>query len=163
MRNYDKYRNTKFIQKSDVERGALVTIDKVTEENVAPDSQAEEIKYVINFKEAYKPWAPGVETLETISHIAGTGNVDEWSGTKLVLFVDQNVSFQGRITGGIRCRAPKSQPETQPANEPHPDITEDTNTIEKSEMYKDVKAHQESKYCPHCGHPHQDCICNPPF
>ena len=140
MRTYDKYRNTKFIQKSDVEKGALVTIDKVTEENVAPDSQDEEIKYVINFKEDYKPWAPGVETLEFISHIAGSGNVDDWPGTKLVIFVDPSISYKGKITGGIRCRAPKNQSETQeqPENEPHQDIQ---NPIQKS------------KFCGDCGKP----------
>ena len=130
MRNYDKYRNTKFIQKSDVERGALVTIDKVTEENVAPDSQAEEIKYVIHFKEDYKPWAPGIETLDTIHGIAGTGNVDDWPGTKLVLFIDSEVKYAGKRVGGIRCRAPKGQPETQQKDdilEPDPEITGKTN------------------------------------
>ena len=115
MRSYDKYKNTKFIQQSEIENSPhgsiLVTINNVTEENVAPESQPERIKYVIHFKENYKPWAPGVETLEVIKQIAGTGNVDDWSGTKFVLFVDPNVSFQGKITGGIRCRAPKNQPE----------------------------------------------------
>ena len=114
MRSWDKYKNTTFIQKSDVERGALVTIDKVTEENVAPDSQPEETKYVIHFKEDYKPWSPGIQCLEIISQIAGTGNVDDWPGTKLVLFVDKNVAFKGKVVGGIRCRAPKNQPQAEP-------------------------------------------------
>ena len=111
MRSYDKYRNTKFIQKTDVEKGALVTIKEITEENVAPEYQSEEIKYVIYFEEDYKPWAPGIETLEIISQIAGTGNVDDWVGTKLVLFVDPDVKFGRKKVGGIRCRAPKNQPE----------------------------------------------------
>ena len=131
MRNYDKYRNTKFIQKSEVERGALVTIDKVTEENVAPEYQAEEIKYVIHFKEDYKSWAPGIETLETIREIAGTGNVDDWSGTRLVLFVDPNVKFGAKRVGGIRCRAPKSQPETQQDKPESNDIPEPDPSIQE--------------------------------
>ncbi|MCJ7482623.1 MAG: hypothetical protein MUO31_06630 [Thermodesulfovibrionales bacterium] len=114
MRSWDKYKNTTFIQKSDVERGALVTIDRVTEENVAPDSQPEEIKYVIHFKEDYKPWSPGITTLDIIGQIAGIGDVDKWPGTKLVLYLDQNVAYKGKITGGIRCRAPKGQPEAEP-------------------------------------------------
>lgn len=126
MRNYDKYRNTKFIQKSDVERGVLVTIKEVNEENVAPEYQAEEIKYVIHFEEDYKSWAPGIETLETISHIAGTGNVDDWSGTKLVLFVDPDIKFGRKKVGGIRCRAPKNQAEPEVKDdipESDPEIT----------------------------------------
>ena len=113
MRSYDKYRNSKYIQQSDVEnspnKALLVTIKEVTEENMASDSQPERMKFVIHFEENYKPWAPGVETLEVIKQIVGTGNVDDWPGTKLVMVIDPNVSYQGKITGGIRCRAPKSQ------------------------------------------------------
>lgn len=152
MRTYDKYRNTKFIQKSDVERGILITIDKVTEENVAPDSQAEEIKYVINFKENYKPWAPGIETLDNIKCIAGTGNVDDWPGTKLVLFVDPDVKFGRKKVGGIRCRAPKNQSGTQ---QPTQEQTE-------NEPHQDIQNHvQESKFCGDCGKPKDECSCIP--
>ena len=135
MRSYDKYKNTKFIQQSEIEnsphRSILVTIANVTEENVAPESQPERIKYVIHFKENYKPWAPGVETLGAISHIAKIGNVDKWSGTKLVLFVDPNVSFQGKITGGIRCRAPKNQPETQQDEPPKAEFCDDCKNLKE--------------------------------
>ena len=143
MRSYDKHRSTKFIQKSDVENsphgGLLVTIKEIAEENVAPEYKAEEIKYVIYFKEAYKPWTPGIETLEVIKQIAGTGNVDDWSGTKLVLFVDPNVKFGGKMVGGIRCRAPKNQPETQQDKPESTDVTEPDSSI------------QEPPFCPHCG------------
>ena len=108
MRSYDKYRDTRFIQKSDVERGILVTIDRITEEDVSMDDQPEKIKYVIHFKENFKPWVPGIETLEEINIIAGTGDVDNWPGTLLVLFVDPEVRFGGKKLGGIRCRAPKA-------------------------------------------------------
>lgn len=147
MRNYDKYRNTKFIQKSDVEKGALVTIDKVTEENVAPEYQAEEIKYVIHFKEDYKPWAPGIETLDNIKQITGTGNVDDWLGTKLVLFVDPDVKFGRKKVGGIRCRAPKNQSETQ-QNEPDPEI-----------QNKPIQA----QFCDRCRNLKEECTCGPSY
>ncbi len=117
MRSFDKYRNSKYIQQSDVtnspHKSLLVTIEEVTEENMASDSQAERMKYVINFEENYKPWAPGAETLAVIKQIAGTGNVDDWPGIKLVMIIDPNVSYQGKITGGIRCRAPKNQNEPE--------------------------------------------------
>ena len=132
-RNFDKYRNSKYIQQSDVEnsphKSLLVTIKAVTEENMASDSQAERMKYVIHFEENYKPWAPGAETLAVIKQIAGTGNVDDWPGTKLVMIIDPNVSYQGKITGGIRCRKPKNQPETQQVEvqqvEVQPTVSED--------------------------------------
>jgi hypothetical protein len=122
MRSYDKYRSTRFIQKSDVGNGVLVTIDKVTEENKAPEYQAEDVGYIIYFKEDFKPWGPGIESLEDISHIAGTGDVDQWPGTLLVLFVDPDVKFGPKKVGGIRCRRPKTPP--QPSS-PNPDYVGD--------------------------------------
>ena len=143
MRSYDKYKNTKFIQQSEISNSPhgciLVTINNITEENVAPESQPERIKYIIHFKENCKPWAPGVETLGVINQIAGTGNVDDWPGTKLVLYIDPNVSFQGKVTGGIRCRAPKEQPETQ-QNEPI-----------------------EAEFCGDCKNLVEECTCDVPF
>ena len=146
MRNYDKYRSTKFIQKSEVGKGILVTIDRVTEENVAPDSQAEEIKYVINFKEAYKPWAPGIETLENIKYIVGTGNVDDWSGTKLVLFIDPDIKYAGKRVGGIRCRVPKGQPETQPETQQAPEQSSQNGPV-------------EAEFCDDCKNLVEECVC----
>ena len=149
MRSYDKHRNTKFIQKSDIENsphGAiLVTIDNITEENVALEYQAEEIKYVIHFKEDYKPWAPGVETLENIKQIAGTGNVDDWYGTRLVLVVDPEVKFGGKRVGGIRCRAPKNTVAADNVSEPDQSIQ---NEPTKAEFCDDCKNLKEECVCP---------------
>ena len=30
------------------------------------------------------------------------------------LNVDKNVAFKGKVVGGIRCRAPKNQPQAEP-------------------------------------------------
>ena len=108
MRSYDKYRETSYIQKSDVEKGILVTIDQIKEEDVSSPGFAEKIKYVIYFKEDYKPWVPSISSLEEIRSITGTGNVDEWPGTLIVLYVNPDVEFAGKKVGGIRCRAPKA-------------------------------------------------------
>ncbi len=124
MRSYDKHRNTKFIQKSEIENsphgGVLVTIKEVSEENVKPEYMEQEIKYVLYFEESYKPWAPCFESLEVIKQISGSGNVDDWTGTKLVLFIDPGVKFGPKTVGGIRCRAPKNQTEPEPPTEEVP-------------------------------------------
>ena len=121
MRSYDKYRNTRYIQKTDIGPGIKVTIHKIAEENVAPDDQPEEMKYVIYFKENYKPWAPNIGSLEEIASITGTGDVDRWPGTVIVIYVNPDVEMKGKRVGGIRCRAPKNQPpqnEQPPATQP---------------------------------------------
>jgi hypothetical protein len=107
MRSYDKYRDTKYIQKSDLEKPALVTITKVTEDDVSGSSEPPKMKYVIHFKENIDPWVPNIGSLEEIKSIAGTGDVDKWPGTVIVLYVNPDVEFAGKRVGGIRCRAPK--------------------------------------------------------
>ena len=133
MRSYDKHRNTKFIQKSDVSNSpheaVLVTIKSISEENCAPENQPIDEKFVLNFEEDFKPWAPCFEALETIAQISGSGNVDDWPGTKIVLFVDPTVKFGRKTVGGVRCRAPRKQTDPD-APEPEqldvkPVITED--------------------------------------
>ena len=45
MRSYDKYRDTKYLQKSDIEKPTLVTIEKVTEDEMGNG----EMKFPIHF------------------------------------------------------------------------------------------------------------------
>jgi len=117
MRSYDKHRGTK-LKQSDVGNGILVTIADITEENCAGENKPEDIKFVLYFKEDYKPWAPCFESLEVIKQISGYENVDDWPGTRLVLYVDPTVKFGPKTVGGIRCRAPKQQAETQQQAKP---------------------------------------------
>ena len=107
MRSYDKYRDSKYLQKSDIEKPAIVTITKITEEDVSPDSSGK-MKFVLHFKENYKPWIANIGSLENIAAIAGTGDVDRWPGTTIVIYVNPDVEFAGKRVGGIRCRAPKA-------------------------------------------------------
>ena len=118
MGSYDKHRDTKFIQQSDVEPPILVTIDQVKEEDVSAENQAEKIRYVIYFREDYKPWAPGFQSLSMIHQINGSGDTDDWPGTRLVLYKDPNVMFGGKPVGGIRCRAPRQQPAQSQVQQP---------------------------------------------
>ena len=113
MPSYDKYRDTKFIQQTDVDPPLIVTINRVTEEDVSMENQPTKMKFVIYFNEDLKPWAPGFETLQVIHQINGSGDVNNWAGTELILYRDPNVSFGGKVVGGIRCRAPEKQPEPQ--------------------------------------------------
>lgn len=107
MRSFDKYRNTRYLQKTEVGKGILVTIAKITEENVAPDDQPEEIKYVLHFREKYKPWVPNIGSLDEIRAMTGSDDVDQWTGTCIVLYVNPDVEMKGKRVGGIRCRTPK--------------------------------------------------------
>lgn len=113
---------SKFLKRDDVGRGMLVTIAEVREENVAKEGAPEEMKWCAHFEESDKPMVLNWTNLQLIARIAKDENSDNWSGTKVVLYDDPNVSFGGKITGGIRVREPRpGTVKAAPAPEPEDD------------------------------------------
>jgi len=46
-------------------------------------------------------------------------DTDSWVGLRIVLYADPNISFGGKLVGGIRARAPRIvQPQQNPAPPP---------------------------------------------
>lgn len=118
---------SKFLKRDDVGRGMLVTIADVREENIAKEGAPEELKWCIHFEETDKPLVANWTNLQLIAKAAQDENSDNWAGVKVVLYDDPNVSFGGKITGGIRVRAPRS-PVTQSAKPPA-SVEEDDSSI----------------------------------
>jgi len=108
--NIKELKNSKFLKQSDVGRGFLATIVDVTQENVAPEGVEEDMKWCIHFKELAKPLVCNSTNGQLIAKITGSEESDGWIGKKVVLYSDPNVSFGGKLVGGIRVRAPKNQP-----------------------------------------------------
>lgn len=113
-------KSSNFLTKEDVGRGALLTIKEVSQENVAKTGAPEELKYCLHFVEADKPMVLNSTNGQLIAKITGSEDSDNWGGHKIVLYNDPNVSFAGKVVGGIRVRAPKQQaaPATQPVSAP---------------------------------------------
>lgn len=101
-------KNSNFLKKEDCDPPILVTIASVTEENVAKEGAPQEMKWSVHFDESDKPMVLNSTNGQLIARITGSEETDEWSGYKVVLYNDPNVSFQGKLTGGIRVRAPKN-------------------------------------------------------
>jgi hypothetical protein len=66
------------------------------------------MKYALYFEELEKPMVLNSTNGQLIAKIVGSDETDEWAGKQIVLYHDPNISFQGRLVGGIRVRAPKS-------------------------------------------------------
>lgn len=119
----NKLKNSTFLKQEDVGSGTLVTIEGMTEENVAKDGAPEQMKYALHFKELEKPFVLNSTNAQLISQITGEEDTDHWIGHKIVLYTDPTIMYQGKLTGGIRCRAPKqgsgkpSQASKRPAQE----------------------------------------------
>ncbi len=119
-------RESKFLKKEDVGRGALVTIAGCVQHNVAMEGAAPEMKWTLNFHELDKPLVLNSTNIQLCEKICGSDDTDRWVGKRIVLYTDPNVSFGGKLVGGIRVRAPKpTAPPPPPPVASGPALTED--------------------------------------
>ena len=115
--NINDLKTSKFLKKEDVGVGMLVTIASVGQENVAKEGADPEMKAVLHYEELEKPMVLNSTNGQIIAKITGAeDNIETaWIGAKIVLYNDPNVSFAGKLIGGIRCRAPKPSVAVSPA------------------------------------------------
>lgn len=120
MPNISEMRESKFLKKEDVGRGSLGTIASVVQMNVAMEGAGKEMKWCLTFQEMEKPLVLNSTNIQLCAQICGSEDTDHWIGKRVVLYTDPNVSYQGKLIGGIRVRAPKPNaapppPPTAPA------------------------------------------------
>ena len=113
------FTESKFLRKADVDPPVLVTIGELEQVDVSMPSEPKEMK-IMNSTNA-----------ELIKNITGSEDTDGWIGRKIVLYKDDNVSFGGKLVGGIRARAPK-KPVVKPVAKPAPAPVEQDNGEEES-------------------------------
>jgi hypothetical protein len=114
--NLSDLKESKFLKKEDVGDGVLVTIRAITTENVAKEGAEPDLKAAIHFDELPKPLILNSTNGQIISQITGAeDNIEKtWVGYKVVLYTDPNVTFGGKLVGGIRARKPKAGAIIQP-------------------------------------------------
>ena len=113
---------SKFLKKSDVDPAVLWTVAAATQHDVSMENQPEEMKWCLEFEESSKPMVLNVTNMRLIESITGSDDTDDWIGKKVVLYDDPSIMYAGKVTGGIRVRAPKGQ---QPQAQPQPVAAED--------------------------------------
>jgi hypothetical protein len=102
-------KQSRFLTKEDCTPPILVTIMGYAQFNVAIENQSPDNKWALSFHEAEKPMVLNQTNGQLISAILGSDDFDDWIGKKIVLYNDPTIAFAGKITGGIRVRAPKNQ------------------------------------------------------
>lgn len=118
MPNINTMKKSNFLKKEEVDPARLVTIATVDEQNIAKEGAPEELKWCLHVDELDKPLVLNSTNMQIIARITGSEETDEWSGQQIVLYNDPNVSFGGKIVGGIRVRAPKNKSATKPSAKP---------------------------------------------
>jgi len=101
---------SRFLKQSDIEQPTVVTIGSLSKEVL--DDQA---KWTLNFHELDKPLVLNTTNIQALARICGSSNSDNWAGKKAVLFVDENVSYGGKVVGGLRIRAVNRRAAQKPA------------------------------------------------
>jgi hypothetical protein len=100
-------RESKFLKQTDVGVGMLMTVAGCEKHNVAKDGADPELKWCLAFEESDKPLVLNSINIQLLERIFNSDETDQWIGKKVVLYVDPSVSYQGKVVGGIRVRAPK--------------------------------------------------------
>lgn len=118
-------KQSNFLTRAEVGRGVLLTIRNITQENVAKQGAPEELRWCLHFDEVEKPMVLNSTNGQIIAGITKSEDTDNWIGHKVVAYDDPNVSFGGKLVGGIRVRAPRNQtpapaPKPAPAQAPAP-------------------------------------------
>ncbi len=100
-------KQSKFLARGDVNPPILVTIKSVEQDNVAKEGEPADMKWALTFKDCAKPMILNTTNSQIIAQILKSEETDDWIGKQIVLFDDPNVSFGGKLVGGIRVRAPR--------------------------------------------------------
>ena len=106
--------DSKFLKQADLpEQGALCTIKSFKRVNVAQEGEDPENKFVMYVMEYEKPLVLNATNRAILEKIYGPDTAD-CEGNTVVMYVDPNVAYAGKIVGGIRLRAPRSKAKPTP-------------------------------------------------
>lgn len=97
---------SKYLKQSDVEEETEVTIVKVGQINVAREDQEPDMKWAVRFQEFKKPMVLNSTNIQLLAKACDSEDSDDWAGKKVVIYTDPNVSFGGKLVGGLRVKIP---------------------------------------------------------
>ena len=106
---------SKYLKQSDVEEETEVTIAKVGQLNVAREDQEPEMKWAVRFQELKKPMVLNSTNIQLLAKACESEDTDDWIGKKVVIYADPNVSFGGKLVGGLRVKLPIKKKAMAPA------------------------------------------------
>jgi hypothetical protein len=113
---------SKFLRKEDFDEDQICTIKGVKLEDVGRDDNPEQ-RWVIFFREHHKGMVLNVTTIRVLEQSYG-GDTDHWVGNKVTVYVDPNVSFGGKVVGGLRLRVQRVKASPKPSEAPEADPNE---------------------------------------
>ena len=113
--NINQMTPSKYLKQADVPAPALVTVRTFSHDNVAQEGKPEEKKWVMHFDEFESGLVMNSTNLQLTAMAMGSEETEDWIGKQIVLFSDPNVSFGGKLVGGLRIRAVRKKAPVAPA------------------------------------------------
>lgn len=107
---------SKFLAKADFEEDQVCTIKSIGQANVGKD-EAPEQRWVVYFNGYKKPMVANITALRVLAAAFGDES-DGWVGRKVTVYVDPNVTFGGKVVGGLRLRPIKNSPPKDAVSQP---------------------------------------------
>jgi hypothetical protein len=95
---------SKYLAQADIPSPVVVTIKLVQMETLGQGKDQED-KPIIHFQGSWKPMVLNAGNWDCLEHAYGDES-DLWAGRVCEIYVDPNVSFGGKRTGGLRLRIP---------------------------------------------------------
>lgn len=92
----------------------VATIKEIHRSVTVETAEGKTQKAVLYFKEAIKPMILNSARSKAIQKVSGSKYVEDWPGTRIILYVDDNVKAFGEIVSAVRVR-PRKPRETPPA------------------------------------------------
>ncbi len=104
-RNISMIKSSRYLRKEDADPEITVTIREVAEENVSMEGAPDEYKFVVYFEGQEKGVVLNWTNAQLTANAVGTSDMDQWPGKSITLYHDPNVSYGGKLIGGIRVKA----------------------------------------------------------
>ena len=119
---------SKYLKKEDFdEDGTICTIAGFERVNVAKEDERPEMKWIMTFEEFDKGMVLNSTNIQLAEAAMGSDNTDDWIGKRIIVYVDPNVSYQGKLMGGLRLKAHRvpSGPKAAPRQPSHRNVRDD--------------------------------------
>jgi hypothetical protein len=100
-RNADDFLGGNYLKKEDLRGDTIATIEGLTATVVLGDSRK---KLIVSFRELEKPLILNKTNIRELVQILQTKDIAAWKGRQVMLYVENSVSYGGKIVGGIRVR-----------------------------------------------------------
>ena len=132
----DQMIESRYLKQSDFPQPALLTIKGVSRVNLAAEDEIPEYKWTLSFVEKDKPMVLNATNLKRAFKAAGD-DTDLWPGKKIVVYVDEEVEYAGKVVGGLRIRAAKGAPAAAP-QKPVRDINAELQAAAQDDFSDDI-------------------------